>query len=273
MQIDPNAINEAANAVNSEAGKALTLPAAHEIGQLLGEVANIFRFYTTENLGKIFTLWDAHRKAEDKPLTERDIKKVTPLLQAAALQGEEGLQERWAALLESATTDDPNYLPSFATTLSALTSEQVKYLDRLWGFAMQPLPYTSEYPPGILPVEQHKLIEIFDRTINPGINAAEVKVYGEQMSQEQHANYERLLHARMVIEDLIGLKIIGAIQTTDTLAHYLINDVQMPIHKSGTKLVTRFAFTHYGLAFIRAVSHGAEQKAGASTVPRPDSEP
>ena len=254
MQIDPNTINEVATAANSEAGKALTLPAAHEIGELLGYVANIFRFYTTSNLGKVFTSWDAHRKAQKKQLTEGDIKKVVPLLQAAALEGDEELQKRWVFLLESAATDDPNFLPSFATTLSVLTSEQVKYLDRLWEFAMQPLPYTSEYPPGILPVEQHKLIEIFDPTVNPGVNAAEVKIYGEQMSPKQHANYERLLHARMVIEDLIGLKIIGAIQTTDTLAHYFVNDVQMPVHKSGTKLVTRFAFTHYGLAFIRAVS-------------------
>jgi len=89
MQIDPNTINEVATAANSEAGKALTLPAAHEIGELLGDVANIFRFYTTSNLGKVFTSWDAHRKAQKKQLTEGDIKKVVPLLQAAALEGDE----------------------------------------------------------------------------------------------------------------------------------------------------------------------------------------
>jgi hypothetical protein len=65
----------------------------------------------------------------------------------------------------------------------------------------------------------------------------------------------------MVIEDLVGLKIIGAIQTTETLRHYFLNDIEMPIHNSGTKLVTRFAFTHYGLAFIRAVSPKATQRA------------
>jgi hypothetical protein len=63
----------------------------------------------------------------------------------------------------------------------------------------------------------------------------------------------------MVIEDLIGLKIIGAIQTTETLRHYFLNDLEMPVHNSGAKLVTRFAFTHYGLAFIRAVSPNAMQ--------------
>lgn len=193
MHVDPNAVsnavNEAAKAANSEAGKALTLPAAHEIGQILGDVANIFRFYTTDNLGKIFTRWDAYRKEQKRPLTERDIKHVMPLLQAAAVQGDEELQERWMSLLESAAVEDPDYLPSFATTLSALTSEQVKFLDRLWDFATQDVTYTSEYSQGILPVEQYKLIEIFDPSINPGVNAAEMKVYGDQMSAEQHANY------------------------------------------------------------------------------------
>ena len=261
MQIDPNAVNEVAKVANSDAGKALTLPAAHEIGLLLGEVANIFRFYTTENLGKVLTRWDVYRKAQEKPLTERDIKKVMPLLQAAAMQSDEELQERWAALLESAATDDPNYLPSFATTLSVLTSEQVKYLDRLWEFSMQPLDVTSMYPPGILPVEDIKLIEIFDPSINTGINAAEVKIHREEMSPEQHANYERLLHARMVIEDLIGLKIIGAIQSTEAQRNYYVNDVVLPVHHSGTKLITRYAFNHYGLAFIRAVAPRAKQHA------------
>ncbi len=263
MHLDPNAVsnavNEAAKAANSEAGKALTLPAAHEIGQLLGEVANLFRFYTTENLGKIFTRWDEYRKEQKRPLMEGDIKNVTPLLQAAAVQGDEELQERWVSLLESAAVEDADYLPSFATTLSALTSEQVKVLDRLRDFAMQEIPYTSEYPPGILPVEQYKLIEIFDPSINPGVNAAEMKIYGHQMSAEQHDNYDRLLHARMVIEDLIGLKIIGATQSAEARDHYLLNEVPMPIHKSGTKLVTRYAFTHYGLAFLRAVSRKVQK--------------
>ena len=257
MQFDPNAANEFAKAANSEAGKALILPTAQELGKFFGDLANISRFYATDNLERIFTKWAEHRKAEHKGIEQEDIKKVMPLLPAASMQADEVLQERWAALLEAAATGDSEYLPSFGTTLSVLTPEEAKYLDRLWGFAMQPLNYLSEYPPGILPIEDIKLINIFDSTIDTGISAAEVKQFGNQMSPEQHRNYARLLHARTVIEDLLRLGIIGAMHKTQKKRNHVESfqgSLLIPLKESETKLVTSFALTHYGLAFIRAVS-------------------
>jgi hypothetical protein len=137
-------------------------------------------------------------------------------------------------------------MPSFASTLSVLTSEEVKFLDKLYDIGMKPPEY-NPYPPGIVPMSDESLIRAFDPSINPGVHAVEVKLYGARMSAEQHANYKKLLHCRMVIEDLVGLKIIGV-----TEKHALVED-----RVNGGKDVGKsinYALSHYGVAFIRAVS-------------------
>jgi hypothetical protein len=248
--IDPNEFNELARVANSDAGKALTLPAAHEIGQFFGDIANFVRFYTTENLGKVFTSWYGQRKSEGKQQpTLDDIKKVLPLLQSASMQGDVELQERWASLLNSASKDDPDYLPSFASTLSVLTAEQVKFLDRLWAFAVNQDDHTnSGHPPGMARFDEHKLIKVFDPSINGGVNAAEVKLFGARMSEEQHADYRRYLHCKMVIDNLIGLKILEMTQEVGLVGQQRGIDFT----EVGTR--QRYSFTHYGAAFIRSVA-------------------
>jgi hypothetical protein len=248
--IDPNELNELAKVANSDAGKALTLPAAHEIGQFFGDMANFVRFYTTENLGKVFTRWYAQRKSEGQQQpTIDDIKKVLPLLQAASMQEDEELQERWASLLNSASKDDPDYLPSFASTLSVLTAEQVKFLDRLWTFAIEQDGHINTgYPPGMARFDEYNLIKVFDPSIEGGVNAAEVKLFGARMSEEQHADYRRYLHSKMVIDNLIGLKILEMTQEVGLVGQHRGFD-----HTDvGTR--KRYSFTHYGAAFISSVA-------------------
>jgi len=246
MAVDPNTLDALKMALNSDAAKALTLPVAHEVGQLMGDVANIVRFYTTDTLGKVFTRWYEQRVAEGRILTAGDIAKTIPLLQAAAMARDEDLQGRWVNLLESVATDDLNYMPSFASTLSVLTSEEVKFLDKLYDIGMKPPEY-SPYPPGILPMNDESLIRAFDPSINPGVKAVQMKLYGSRMSAEEHTNYKRLLHCRMVIEDLVGLKIIAV-----TERYALVED-----RVNGGKDVGKsinYALSHYGVSFIRAVS-------------------
>jgi hypothetical protein len=218
----------------------------------MGDVANIARFYTTDNLGKIFPRWHRQREAEGRILTAGDVAKTIPLLQHAAMAEDEELQGRWVNLLESVATDDPDYMPSFASTLSVLTSEEVKFLDKLYDIGMKPPEY-NPYPPGIVPMSDESLIRAFDPSINSAVNAVEIKLFGSRLSAEQHANYKRLQHCRMVIEDLIGLKIIGV-----TEKYALVED-----RSNGGKDVGKsinFALSHYGVAFIRAVSPKARQE-------------
>jgi hypothetical protein len=253
MTLDPNTLNEAAKLLNSDAGKAITLPAAHELGQFFGDIANIARFYATDNLGRIFTRWNERRQAENSDkLTFDEIKRTIPLLQLASMQADEDLQERWVSLLDSVAAGDPTFLPSFATSLSVLTPEQVQFLDRLWQFAIDEEPRRGVFPRGLAPFDEHTLVKMFDPTINPGMKASEVKFFGHRLSPEVIENYNRLLHCRMIIDNLVGLKILGVTQEvglTPIQPGESFPDV-------GTK--TTYAFTHYGAAFIRAVTPKAK---------------
>lgn len=75
-----------------------------------------------------------------------DFECVMPLLPAASMQSAGELQDLRAALFESAATADVDYLPSFGQTLSQLTAEEAKFLDRLWKFVTQPRPDLSPSP-------------------------------------------------------------------------------------------------------------------------------
>src|SRR3984885_6489834 len=97
-----------------------------------------------------------------------------------------------------------------------MSAEEAQYLDRLWKFSSQPLNITSEYPPAMWPVDQVKLIGIYDPRIRTDINAAEVRIYKEKMSEEDLASYGRLLHAQLVIEDLVRLGILNQRQRAES---------------------------------------------------------
>src|SRR5689334_2186867 len=126
---------------NTEAGKRMLSPIADEVGKSLAIFGEIFRFYQTENLGKIFTKWAAYRN--DRPISPEDFRKAIPLMQPASMQSDDELQARWAALLESTISSDEGTLPSFAQTLSQLSPEEARFLDRLHVAIISP----SRYPP------------------------------------------------------------------------------------------------------------------------------
>jgi Abortive infection alpha len=132
--VDLKSLGEATvalTALKSDAGKKLLAPLAEQLGIALGDLGNIYRFYQGECLEKIFTKWAASRG--DKPaLNQEEWRKVMPLLQLASVQGDEELQTRWAALLEHTVTTNNGFLPSFGQTLAQLTSDEAKFLDRLF---------------------------------------------------------------------------------------------------------------------------------------------
>jgi hypothetical protein len=232
-------------ALDSEIVKNLLSPIAKELGLTLSTFGEIFRFYSQQNLGKIFTKWaESRRAASTRALNANDFEKIMPLLILASTASEDELQTRWAALLESAVTDVHGFLPSFGRTLSELTAEEARYLDRIWKIASAPQRYLSEHRQGREPLSYVMLIETFDSSIKTGVNAAEIAT--GKMHFEQIANYERLGHAELVIQDLERLGILG----------------HEPITRTRTGLTPRFekeySLTEYGVSFVRAVSSSPE---------------
>ena len=193
-------------ALNSELVKNLLGPITKELGLGLGDLGSVVRFYWQRNLLRVFEKW---AEAESgRTIGVKDFEKITPLLLLAATASDDELQTRWAALLESAVTDTEGFLPSFGRTLSELTAEEAQYLDRLWKIASQPPQYLSEHRPGREPLSYITLVNTFDPGINTGINAAEMEAFSSKMHFDQIANYERLGHAELVIQDLERLGIL-----------------------------------------------------------------
>jgi hypothetical protein len=147
---------------------------------------------------------------------------------------EDELQDKWAALMESTATED-SCLPSFGQTLSQLTVEEVRYLDRLWKVVLKPTDYVSVHRFGRESLSYSNLMQVFNPHINAGLNPAEWKIFKERFSDEQKANYERHGHAVLVIEDLIRLGIIGKDEVTEHPPY-------------------EYSFSEYGVSFMRAVT-------------------
>lgn len=109
--------------------------------------------------------------------------------------------------------------------------------------ASEPKPYLSEHRPGREPLSYITLVNMFDPNINTGVNAAEMA--GDKVPFEQIANYGRLGHAELVIQDLERLGI---------LTHEPV--LQSPQNRP--KLRSDYSLTQYGVSFVRAVTIKAE---------------
>jgi len=253
--IDPKLVEGMALAAffKSDAGKKLMLPLAEELGLSLGDLGNIYRFYQREFLEKIFTKW-AESRGNKPPLNQEDFRKVMPLLQLASVQNDEELQTRWAALLENTVTTTDGILPSFGQTLSQLTSEEARFLDRLFAFVSQPKGYLSEHRPGREPMEYAALIKVYDPSINTGVNPAERELFKEKMSEEQLKNYDKLTQAELVIQDLERLGIITQTQRAEPDRYIGVGTTKIPAGRSQIVLRSEYSFTQYGVSFVRAVT-------------------
>jgi hypothetical protein len=104
------------------------------------------------------------------------------------------------------------------------------------------------------PVEQTKLIDIYDPKMPTGINAPWVQVYKNQMSEAQLAGYARLLHAQLIIEELVRLGILTRRQRAEARDHFLLNDIPYADERQSYRSSVEYSLTQYGVSFIRAVT-------------------
>src|SRR5450759_752489 len=108
----------------------LSGPAAREVGLILGDYLRVWRLKRTVRL-----LEDVKQVASDAGLTLRPVapRLLFPILDAATLEDEEELHQRWVALLTNAATAfDGEMLPSFPDVLKQLISAEVQFLDRAY---------------------------------------------------------------------------------------------------------------------------------------------
>lgn len=257
MAIDPKLASGAAAVLavlKSDLGKKLFGPVCDELGLALGDLAGIYRFYQIENLGKIFTKWA--RSRDNRPsLNQDDFRKILPLIQLASVQSDEELQTRWAALLENTVTTTDGILPSFGQTLSQLTSEEARFLDRLFAAVSQPRGHVSKHRPGREPFEYVTLVKTYDPSIDAGINPAERELFKNIMSEDQLRNYDKLTQAELVFQDLERLGIIAETQTAEPDRYLTAGTAKIPVEGSQTVLRSEYSFTQYGVSFVRAVTH------------------
>jgi hypothetical protein len=246
-----NPLSDAIKILDSEPAKNLLSPVTKEVGEFIGTCANLVRFYVTANLESIFTKWARHRN--NRALDAEVVKKVMPLFPLASMVGDDELQEKWAALLESTAMADGS-LPSFGQTLSQLTVEEVRYLDRLWVIVLGPADFLSVHEPGKRPLAYLTLIKHFDPDINPGVNPAEFEIFKKQFSEAQTANYERLGQAKLVIEDLIRLGILSEYQVAEPDRYLQLSDRKIQVEGSQTILRSQYSFSYYGVSFMQAVT-------------------
>jgi hypothetical protein len=247
-----NPLSDLNEILDSEPVKNLLSPVTKEVGEFLGTLANLCRFYATENLGKIFGKWEKFRHC-GHPLSEEEYKKVMPLFPLASMVSDDELQEKWAALMESIATKE-DCLPSFGLTLSQLTVEEVQYLDRLWKIVLEPTDFIAVHKPGRLPLQYITLVKTFDPSINAGVNSAEIEIFKQLLTEAQKANYEQLEEAQLVIDDLVRLRILGEDLVAEPDRYLEVGDKKVPFDRSQTIIRSQYSFTQYGVSFMQAVT-------------------
>jgi len=90
---------------------------------------------------------------------EVPLRTLLPIMQGAAIEDDETLVERWAALLANSATEPTDVRPIYAATLSVLSPTDAKVLDRAYGIAAQQVArdsYEARY------VRENLLMESFE---------------------------------------------------------------------------------------------------------------
>jgi len=239
-------------ALDSEPVRNLLGPLTANIGIVFGLVSDIARYYTEDNLERIFVKWANQRKGP--PLDSESFKRVLPLLRDAAMQSDDELQDRWASLLENVATCQDGVLPSFGQTLSQLTPEEARYLDTLWDHSMIPSTYLSEERDGREALAFYTLRDIFDPALQEAPGPAEMRVHGDQMSEEQRELFNRMTKFELVLHDFERLSLLEKKidYEVDSVRHEIGGEVfSVPSARSGIRV--KYALTQYAVNFIQAV--------------------
>ena len=187
--------------------KALLGPAAEEIGLAWGDSFRVWR------LKRIVRLLDEVKHVASnaglklKPVAPRVL---FPLLEAASLEDDEDLHQRWVALLTNASTaaqTNSNILPCFPDILKQLTSVEAHFLDK----AYDEITIDAE----------RRRAEILEANPGFGGQIGTIRLSGKLLSSVKQlmiANMERLM---LITRNDIGLTLDDRIVNTMPSANHL----------------------------------------------------
>jgi len=243
--------------LDSEPVRNLLGPLTKNIGQIFGLVTDIARFYTEENLAHIFSKWAKQRNGE--PLDPDSFRRVLPLLRDAAMQSDDELQERWASLLESIAKGRQGTLPSFGQTLSQLTSEEARYLDKIWEFVTGPKPFKSGKRYGRDALSYSNLLHIYKPQLQPP-SPAEARYYRNRLSAQQLADYDEMTNFELILHDLERLSLLekNVEYSPGTVTRIDIGGEALSLASGDGGTRIRYSLTQYGVNFISAVRAESE---------------
>jgi hypothetical protein len=128
LAIAARATADAAFAPVADFIRQLAGPAAEELGLTLRDHVRVFRFE------RQLRLWSRVKEMVERtgiPPHMVPLKLLGPVIQSAELEEDDGLQDRWAALLTNAATDGVKVHPAFIDILRQLTSLDAQFLDRI----------------------------------------------------------------------------------------------------------------------------------------------
>jgi hypothetical protein len=139
MNTDPQAVELVKEAVKAGM-EGLLAPYKDIMTQALGpfadSVGGSFALYGQQwRLEREAAFWNKYKRLMDRLNRKPNPvppKTFFPLLHQAFLEDDDGLQERWAALLASATTAPGSYTPIFTEILRSLTGVEIGVLDALF---------------------------------------------------------------------------------------------------------------------------------------------
>jgi len=108
-----------------------------ELDQMIGERVGWWRMKQSIRLAK-----KARKLLDDEGLEPKQVPLRTsvPLLEAASLEEDDALIDRWAALLANATAQTLEVPPSFASVLREIEPEAARVLDRVYEVHMRLAP-------------------------------------------------------------------------------------------------------------------------------------
>jgi hypothetical protein len=263
---DPNQPIEGAflQALESGPVKNLVNPVTKHLGETLGYIGDIVRFYSHLNLAKIFTKW-AEAERGGKSLEEEEFKRVMPLLPLAAQVADDELQDRWAALLESAAQGQPGFLPSFGQTLSQMTAEEARFLEKIHHEVHRK---ERETP---VALDEESLLHLFDPSIGSFFYALYAGTLSVQALPEGSADRLSSEKGLSMIQDLERLGILVKSPIEIGPGEYIDAPQSMGLRYAGMKILARrspehdrvrFQLSSYGESFLKAVSRNQRRRSG-----------
>ena len=239
--------------LETEPVKNLLGPVTKQLGLIGDDIGSIVRFYINQNLQRVFTRWAEDRQNRPLPF-DTDLGRLLPLIQLASMQSDEELQERWAALLDRAVTAPDTVHPSFGQTLSQITAQEARYIERLYEYLME--RRSSK--------RQDDLCDIGDENMLRGIFDERLRVmtYAEAQTRKKESEA-----AQLAIDDLQRLGIIAHRQEPGKLNlgdRDLLSVQSLSLKVQDMEFESIYSFTEYGLKFVRAVKPAPtiEKKAG-----------